>query len=317
MNKLIRIIFCGTPEFAVPFLKSVAGDADFEIVSVITQPDKPTGRKQILTPPPVKILAQKNNFRIFQPESLKNNPELVESLKSISPDLIIVVAFGQLIPKEILAIPARGSINVHPSLLPKYRGASPVQSAILNGDKNTGITIMLMDEKMDHGPILAQKELALSGDETNESLHQTMAKIGSKLLLETAKSFLEESIQPQEQNHDLAVFCRPITRNDAKIDWRDPAEKIERKIRAFQPWPGTWTILSDKRLKIFPPAIVIKDKNNEKLEAGKIMAENKKIIVACGEDYLEIKKMQIEGKKEISADDFLRGQKLSDAFFSE
>ena len=232
-------------------------------------------------------------------------------MAALTPDLLIVVAYGQIIPQAILDISKYGNINVHPSLLPLYRGASPIQSAILNGEKETGVTIMLMDEKMDHGPILSQKKYHLNGEETNESLHQELAMIGVPLLLQTITDFLGGRIAPIEQDHNQATFCRSISKEDAKIDWSQPAEIIKKKIYSFYPWPATWTSYNGKRLKIFPPVLITKTQKHEntKTNTGKIVIDNKNFIVYCGEDALIIKRLQLEGKKEMLAEDFIRGNR--------
>ncbi|MEK7653488.1 MAG: methionyl-tRNA formyltransferase [Patescibacteria group bacterium] len=335
----MKIIFAGTPVFAVPFFESLLSDSDFEIVGIITQPDKPVGRKQILTPSPVKESAQNYNLPIFQPENFQDE-KLINKLKNLKPDLMVVVAYGLIIPQEVLNIAKSGNINVHPSLLPKYRGASPIQNAILSGDQKTGVTIMLMDEKMDHGPILAQEEIRLNGDETGKTLPDKLAKIGAPLLIQTIKNYLAEKIQPREQNHNEATFCRLITKDEAKIDWSKPAEEIERKIRAFYPWPAAWTTLDGKRLKIFPPAVVLPlpegvalrraeaskasvaccDHRSNKRCPGikKIMppgmilegvGEKDKLLISCDQSTLAISQLQFEGKKQMSTSEFLRGQK--------
>lgn len=303
MSNRTKIIFFGTPQFAVPFFNSISTDAAFEIVGVVTQPDKPVGRKQIITPPPIKEAAVAKNIPVFQPEKLKSDINIINNLKQLNPNLAIVVAFGQIIPQEILNIFPNGNINVHPSLLPKYRGASPIQSAILNGDEKTGITIMLMDEKMDHGPILAQQEIILDGNETNESLHNLAAELGKNFLIETVKKYLAKEIEPQEQTHEAATFCQSINKDEAKINWSQSAKAINQKIRAFYPWPVAWTTLDDKRLKIFPPAIIISDKKS----SGEIFLVDNKLAVSCGEQAITLKKIQLEGKREMTAEEFLAG----------
>lgn len=304
MANKIKIIFAGTPEFSVPYLAGLLADPDFSVLGVLTQPDRPSGRKQELSPAPIKVLAQKNNLKIWQPEKLKDDSKIIGELKKTGAALLIVVAYGQIIPQAVLDVFPKGCINIHPSLLPKYRGASPIQSAILNGEKETGISIMLMDAKMDHGPILAQEKAQLTGEETNESLHRQLADSGVKLLIETIKKFLSDEIKPIEQNHETATFCAPITKKDGKIDWQKPPEKIKQKIQAFYPWPGTWTTLDGKRLKIFPPVIIDKD---ESQPAGQITVENEQLTVVCGKGKLIVSKIQLEGKTLITADNFIRG----------
>jgi len=295
----------GTPEFAVPYLKSLLNN-DFEIVGIITQPDKPTGRKQIISIPPVKAVAIQNNIRIFQSEKLKTDTKIIEELKSLEPDLTVVVAYGQIIPQAILNIAKLGNINVHPSLLPKYRGASPIQNAILNGETKTGITIMLMDAKMDHGPILAQKELLLAGNEDNESLHKIMSDNSStNFLIETIKKFISNQIAPTIQNDEQATYCQLISKEEAKINWHKSAQIISNQIRAFYPWPTAWTTLSKKRVKIFPPVNI----TDGHTLAGKIIINNDKFLIGCNDQLLEISELQIEGKNKIKAKDFILGNK--------
>lgn len=304
MNKPLKVVFIGTPAFSVPYLKSLIGSDLFEVKAVITQPDKPTGRQQIITSSPVKITAQVNNLLIFQPEKLKADDEIIEPLRELEPDFMVVVAYGQIIPTQILALAKLGNINVHPSILPKYRGASPIQNAILNQEKSTGLTIMLMDEKMDHGPILTQKEISLDGTETNESLHQKMSdKINTDFLLNTLIKFANGEITPQAQDDNQATYCKQIAKEEARINWHQSARKVSAQIRAFYPWPATWTTLNNKRVKIFPPISVIK----KSAEPGKIFLDDKKLAVACQLDALLIDQLQIEGKNKAKAKDFLAG----------
>lgn len=312
MDNPIKIVFAGTPDFAVPFLKSLINDPDFGVVGVITQLDKPIGRKKVITPPPVKELAQKHNFKIFQPDTLNENQELIKDLKKIEFDLLVVVAYGLIIPQEILSIAKTGNINVHPSLLPKYRGASPIQAAILAGDDVSGITIMLMDSKMDHGPILSQIEVGLSDNETSETLMKKMTESVVPLLSETIKKYMAQEINPQEQNHDQATYCQTIKKEDAKIDWHQSAEVIEKQIRAFYPWPIAWTKFDNKRLKIFPLTKIL----TEKKQPGEIFISENKLAIGCDENSLLIDKLQLEGKKEIKSQDFIRGYNdLAGKFF--
>ncbi|MFA6422560.1 MAG: methionyl-tRNA formyltransferase [Candidatus Buchananbacteria bacterium] len=302
----IKTIFVGTPEFSTHYLNAIINDGRFDVVAVITQSDKPSGRKHEIIQSPVKKIALEKDFKIFQPERLKADINIASELKTLKADLMIVVAYGQIIPKEILEVARYGAINVHPSLLPKYRGASPVQSAILNGEEKTGVTIMLMDEKMDHGPILSQVERKLSEEETNDILHEKLADLSTDLLISSAIKFINGEIKPIEQDHDQATFCRIINKEDAKVDWNKSAQEIKRKIYAFHPWPGTWTMLDGKRIKIFPPTKILKQKNIKK-SPGQIIINNNELIVACGEDFLKLDRLQLEGKKEMNADDFLRG----------
>lgn len=305
MSNKIKIIFFGTPEFAASYLQSLLTDSDFDIVGVVTQPDKPVGRNQEIVFSPVKQIAIEKNINIFQPETFENNSEILNQLKQLGARLFVVVAYGSIIPQEILDIPSSGSINVHPSSLPKYRGASPIQSALLAGEKKTCVSIMLIDSKMDHGPILTQKEIELTGEETNDYLHEKIADTTSDLLSQTIKDYLSGKIKPQEQDHSLATFCKVIDKSEAKINWSDTAQEIKQKIYAFHPWPGTWTMWNGKRIKLFPTVEVIKIQK----KPGEAYLSDDKLAIGCGQDSLIINKLQLEGKKEMLAQDFLMGNK--------
>lgn len=307
MSKPIKIIFAGTPEFAVPYLSGFIDNPDFLVVGVITQPDKPSGRKQTLTASPIKVLAQTHGWPIFQPEKMRGDKDFFTALSEAAADLLVVVAYGQIIPADVLALFPRGAINVHPSLLPKYRGASPIQSALLSGEKETGITIMLMDDKMDHGPILAQEKHSLTGDETNESLHFSLAKSGVPLLLSTIKSYLSDEIKPRAQDDSSATYCQTITKDDGHIDWSVSAQEIKQRIHAFYPWPATWTTLEGKRLKIYPPVEVMS--SDDPSPVGSIKPDNDALIIHCGKNSLRVKSLQLEGKNISDADSFIKGHK--------
>lgn len=268
-----RIIFIGTPEFGAIILEKLVL-ANYKPVLVITNPDEPVGRKQVLTPPPVKLIAQKYGIPVIQKLEIKENP-----------DLIIVAAYGKIIPKEILNTAKYGAINVHPSLLPKYRGASPIQTAILNGDKKTGVTIMLMDEKMDHGPILMNKEFGIMNNDSYKTLSEKLANMGAVLLIETIPRYLDREITPKEQEHSKATFTKIIKKDDGLIDWSKKPEDIERQIRAFNPWPGSFTFV---------------EKNGKKLRVKILEAE-------VLDNKLVIKKVQPEGKKEMPYEEYLLG----------
>ncbi len=300
----LRIVFAGTPEFAVPFVQHLFEDVAFEIVGVITAPDRPVGRKQIVTAPPVKAWAQQNNIPVLQPEKLRGNTEALEQLQNLNADFLVVVAYGKILPQEILSSTKIGAINVHPSLLPKHRGASPIQSAILTGDTETGVTIMLMDTEIDHGPILAQETIALTGIETAETLLDRSAVIGAPLLADTLKKFASGEITPIEQDHAQATFCQTLTKEEARIDWAQSARIIDQKIRGYYPWPVAWTTFDDKRVKIFPPVQVLDIKNGE---AGSVSIENEKVYIVCGNGSLELSEIQIEGGSRLPAIEVMRG----------
>ncbi len=282
-KKGLKIAFLGTPEFSVKPLEALI-NAGYQIIGVITSPDKPVGRKMVLTPPPVKSFILKHaswNIKIYQPE---NKTELLEIMKKLRPDLAIVAAFGMIFTKEILEIPKYGFLNIHASLLPRWRGASPIQSAILAGDEKTGITIMLINEKMDEGPMLAKREFTISNFQFLK-LSEKLSDLGAKLLIETIPKWINSEIKPQEQNHSKATYCKKITKEDGLIDLKDlnteSSEIIERKIRAFTPWPGAYIFANSKRLII-------------------IQAELK-------DKALKIKRVKPEGKNEMNFADYLRG----------
>lgn len=304
MKQPIKIIFVGTPEFAVPYLGGLFKDTDFSVLAVVTQPDKLSGRKQLLTASPVKLEALKHNIKVFQPEDLRNDEHVIEEIKQLNPDLLVVVAYGQIIPQSFLNLFPSGCINVHPSLLPKYRGASPIQNTILNGDAETGVTIMLMDEKMDHGPILTQSHHQLNGTETNESLHNDLALAGVPLLINTIKDFLDQKIVAREQDHEQATFCRIIKKEDGAIDFSDTALSIKNKIYAFYPWPATHGELDGKRIKFFPPVRIIE----KQAKPGEIFKIANELAIGCLDKSLIIENWQPEGKKMMANGDFLRGR---------
>ncbi|NQU83437.1 MAG: methionyl-tRNA formyltransferase [Parcubacteria group bacterium] len=296
------LIFFGTPEFAVPSLSKIS--KSFEIKAVFCEPDRPVGRKQELKEPPVKKTAKKLGLKIFQPESIKKQEEVIRKL---NPDIAVIVAYGQLIPKRILSIPKFGFINLHPSLLPKYRGPSPIQSTILNGDKETGVSIIILDEKMDHGPILSQKKIKIEKDETAESLHEKSSKIGADLITKTANDLVSGKIKGKEQNHKKATFTKILKREDGKINFEKSAEENERMVRAYSPWPGTFTEINGKRLKIISAYIY---KKEEHQKTGVFFeAKNKKLAVKCKKEALVLERVQLEGKKEMSGEEFLKGNK--------
>jgi methionyl-tRNA formyltransferase len=317
----VKIIFMGTPEFGAIILEGLI-KARYKPILVATAPDKPVGRKQILTPPPVKVIAQKYGIAVFQPEKILR---LKSKILNLKPDLIIAVAYGKILPKEILEIPKYGCLAVHPSLLPKYRGPSPIQTAILNGDRKIGVTIFLMDEKMDHGPILARRELELSifnsqlsnrsqipnSKITYTELSKKLAKLGAKLLIETIPKWIKGEIKPVPQEESKATYTKILKKEDGKINWRKTAEELERQIRAFDPWPGSFTFWYKNKEKIrlkFLRARVLKISDTKTYLIGKtLVAPQNELCVQTGQGFLIIEKLQPEGKKEMFSEDFLRG----------
>jgi methionyl-tRNA formyltransferase len=307
MKNKLKIIFAGTPDFAIPVFRALIADADFEIAAVITQADKPIGRKQELTPPPVKIVALENNLKVLQPEKIK---DIKDALAALKPDFIVVIAYGQIIPQAILDIPKYGCINIHASLLPRWRGAAVIQAPILAGDKETGVTIMKMDKGLDTGPIIAQMKINLLKNETAETLHDELAKLGAMMLPETLKSFARGEMELKPQNEELVTYARELKKEDGKIDWSKPALEIERMVRAYTPWPSAFGQLQIKNYKL--QIVKILEVENiiltiNKYKIGEVFLDNGKMAVQCGDNALVIKKLQLEGGKPLSAEEFLRG----------
>jgi methionyl-tRNA formyltransferase len=314
-NSKMKTIFLGAPEFGAIILENLI-ENNYKPVLVITAPNKPVGRGQILTPPPVKITAQKYKIPILQPDKILDSKFDIQGSK---PDLIIVAAYGQILPKEILEIPKKGSLNIHPSLLPKYRGASPIQYVILNGDKKTGVTIILMDEKMDHGPILNQRALEIEEDETSATLYYKLANLGASLFMETIPKWMQGMIKPHPQDDAQATYTKILTREDGKINWKKTAQDLEREIRAFDYWPGSFTFWQKRdgtmvRIKILKVRF-LKSSGGIAYPIGKtLVVPQNEIGVQCskaflggGGDFLVIERLQMEGKKEIGSEEFLRG----------
>jgi len=297
----------GTPKFGAIILEKLA-DSRYKPILVVTETDKPVGRKKVLTPPPVKVVAEKYEIPVLQPEKIRNSESEIRNLK---PDLIIVAAYGKILPEEILEIPKYGCLNVHPSLLPRWRGPSPVQSAILNGDTDSGVTIMKIAEKVDAGPVLIQRKLKLEGNETYDVLHDKLGKMGGDLLIEIIPEWITGKIDPQLQDESRTTYTRILKKEDGKIDWEKSAEEIERQIRAFNLWPGIFTFWEKSgkliRIKILK-ARVLNRANSKTYPIGKtLVAGQNELCVQTGKGFLIIERLQLEGKKETDSEDLLRG----------
>jgi len=304
-NTKYKIVFMGTPEFSAIILKKLIDSYLYCPQVVITAPDQPQGRKKVLQPSPVKKIALNSNIKVWQPISFKDNREIKKKLRKIKADLFIVAAYGLILPSEILSIPLQGCLNVHPSLLPRHRGASPLQQTILDNDAETGTTLILMDEKVDHGPIIGQNKLEKSVRNLDyPSLNIALAKLSANSLLSTLPQFLKGTIKPQPQNHELATFTKKIKKRYGKINWKQSAKKIEREIRAYRPWPGSFAFLGSKKITIIK-AEVLETKHTKK--PGTLFSQNKIPAVACGKNALILKKLQIAGKNLINGQEFLNG----------
>jgi len=307
--KKIKILFFGTSEIAKEILEALIR-GKYNVIAVLTQPDKKIGREQLIRKGLVKEFSEINKIPILQP--LKLNKEAVEKIKELEPDLIIVIAYGKIIPKEILEIPKFKSINIHPSLLPKFRGPSPIQNAILAGEKETGVTIMLMDEKMDHGDILFQKKVQIYPEDTTEILTKKIAPVSSKLLLETIPLWIEEKIKSLKQDDTQATYCQLVEREDGHIFWDSTAEDIFNKYRAFDPWPGIFSVWR-KENEIFRIKLTkIKSENKESEEnheIGEAFKSEGKIKVQTAKGSIVLEEIQLESKKPASIKDFVNGHK--------
>ncbi len=302
----MRIVFMGTPEFAVPCLQKLI-DCGHEITGVFTQPDKPQGRKMILTPPPVKELAVANGLTVYQPVKMKDGTAL-EMVKEANPELIIVVAYGKILPKEILEFPKYGCINIHASLLPKLRGAAPIQWSVINGFEKTGVTSMQMDEGLDTGDMLITGEVEIGENDTAGEMHDKLSVLGAQVLEQTIDALLKGELKPQKQNHDEFTYAPMLSKSLSPIDWNCKAQEVHNKIRGLSPWPSANAKLNGKTVKIHKSILV----NQKGKSAGEIVESGSRLVVACGDlNCIEILNLQAEGKKAMSAADFLRGNAVN------
>lgn len=303
----MKIAFMGTPDFAVDCLRALA-ESEHEVVGVFCQPDKPVGRKQELTPPDVKVEALKHNLPVFQPASLRNGKG-VEILSKINPDLIIVVAYGKILPDDVLAFPKYGCINIHASILPKYRGASPIHFAVLNGDEETGVTSMQMDSGLDTGDILLVKKAKIGINDTTEKMYEVLAPLGAEVLMDTIALLEKGELSPIKQDDSLATKVGLLSKDMSAVDWTKSAFEIHNKIRGLYNWPGASTILGGKTLKLHSSFLSDKKGNNI---PGEVVDCKGKIVVACGDNNcIELSLIQLEGKKRMDAASFLNGYQLS------
>jgi methionyl-tRNA formyltransferase len=298
----MKLVFCGTPQFAVPTLEALI--AKHEIALVVTQPDRPQGRGLTLAAAPVKQTAQKHGLRIEQPDKIKNNAEFRDLLEQIAADAIIVVGYGRIIPHWMLMLPKYGNINLHASLLPKYRGAAPIQWAIANGARVSGVTAMLLNEGLDTGDILLQHELPIEADDTAITYGQKLARMGANLILEALQGLEKKTIIPRPQEHSQATLAPILKKEDGKADFSLPAKAIYDLLRGFQPWPGCFTSFRGKKLAIVAAKPVQESRN---VNAGEIFLDHERILIGCRESALELTEVQPEGKRKMSASEFVRG----------
>ena len=297
----------GTPDFAVPSLNALH-NSGHEVALVVTQPDRPRGRGQKVLFSPVKEAALELGYDILQPLSVRT-PEFYEKAADLSPDIFVVIAFGHILPKKVLSIPEKGAINLHASLLPKYRGPAPIQRAIINMEKETGVTAMLMNEGLDTGDILLSAKTEIASKETSSSLHDRLSIIAGDLLILTLSDMSTNSIKPVSQDNSLSTYAPLLKKKDGLIDWLKPAEEIEALIRGMTPWPGAFTFIGGKRLKIFASDVVF---NDSKGDPGTVTGETRdKLRIATGKYLLSIKEIQEESGKRLSIKDYLRGSNIS------
>jgi methionyl-tRNA formyltransferase len=302
----IRTIFMGTPDFALPTLQGLI-EAGVDLRGVFTQPDRPRGRGKVLTPPPVKKLALAHDLPVFQPEKLRN-PATVEQIRKLRPDLIVVVAYGQILPKSVLDIPQYGCINVHASLLPRYRGAAPIHKAVIDGEQVTGVTTMLMDAGLDTGDILVRRATEIGREETAGELHDRLALLGREAMEETLRRLCDGTLKAESQDDAKSCYAPMMKKEDGLIDWSRPAAEIHNQVRGLSPWPGAFTYWNGQLLKIGRTQA---EKGADAVPGTVVSADIEGVCIACGRGVLRVCELQLAGKKKLPAGDFLRGTSLS------
>lgn len=306
----LKVIFCGTPAFGLPTLQLLLEQPDFSIAAVLTQPDRPKGRRHALTQSPIKEAALKAQLPIHQPEKLRSQ-EAMDIMSAIQPDVSVVIAYGQIIPRNMLEIPRLGWINLHGSLLPKYRGAAPAQRAILAGERRTGVTIMRIDAGLDTGPILAQAPMQVGPDETAPQLLVRMSELGAPMMIETLRKMERREITPRAQDDAQATLAPPLKKEEGLINWQEPADAIYNRIRAFDPWPGAYTRFRGNICHVWGKPNQ-KDPSAENPACGVIVRHGSEMFVACGHgSWLQIEFLRLEGRKRVTAVEFANGARLA------
>ncbi len=297
----------GTPDFAIPAFQAIV--VSETVIAVVTQPDRPKGRKGVLSPPPIKIAAENLGIPIFQPERLKKSPELIEKLRALNPDLIVVIAFGQILPESVLEIPRHGCINVHASLLPKYRGAGPIQWAIIRGESETGVTTMMMDVGMDTGPMLLKKTLKIEADETAAALSPKLAELGASLLLETVRALKAGQLKSELQDNAKATLAPLLKKSEGFVTWEASSQSIYNRWRGLFPWPGLTTYYQNKRWKVC--AMKVGHEKGKTAAPGTLLAlSNQGLEVATDDGYILIQGLQAEGKREMTPIEYAAGHRI-------
>lgn len=309
----MKIVFFGTPEFAVPSLRKLR-ESNHELLAVFSQPDKPSGRGLSVQPTPVRAFARRHGLPVYQPDKIKNNEQMRDLLAALRPDIIVVAAYGKILPKWLLDLPRYGAINVHASLLPKYRGAAPIHWAIINGEKHTGITIMQMEEQLDTGDILIQRAVDINPDETAGDLHDQLSVLGAELLCTALEAIEKGTVKPIKQDPALATFAPMIDRAIGKIDWRRRSDAIHNLIRGVNPWPGAYTIFKGETLHVWKsrPVAEAPEIGNHKPEVGEVIrVDPNGVVVQCGEStFLSLLEFQRPNRKRLPVGDFINGVKI-------
>ncbi|HFD11284.1 MAG TPA: methionyl-tRNA formyltransferase [Crenotrichaceae bacterium] len=305
----MRIIFAGTPDFSVPALMALLASDD-EVVAVYTQPDRPSGRGRKLTASPVKLVAEQAGIPVYQPDSLRD-AEQIQQLRDLNPDLMVVVAYGLILPAQVLEIPRIDCINIHASLLPRWRGAAPIQRAIISGDEQTGVTIMRMETKLDTGPVYLTRSIPIQ-TQTSEQLFKQLAESGAEALLSVIPEIQAGTIEPQVQDESQATYASKLSKEEARLDWNQPARALERQVRGLNPWPVAYTMFNDKRLRIWNAKTVAESKTQTiQHKPGQIISDGRQqLMVMTGEGLLELTEVQLPGGKRLTASQFLNANQV-------
>lgn len=299
----MRVVFMGTPDFAVPCLEALV-NAGYEVIGAFTQPDKPKGRGYALAPPPVKVTALEHNIPVYQPKTLRDG-ETLKILEELSPECIVVVAYGKILPKDILELPKYGCINVHASLLPKYRGAAPIQWSVINGESETGVTAMYMDEGLDTGDMIMKRSCEIGENETAGELHDKLSALGAQLIVEALKALENGSAKREKQDDSLSCYSPMLDKSLCQIDWSKSAQQVHNKVRGLSPWPVATSSINGKKVKIHQTLL-----SSDNGTPGEIISLSP-LTVACGSGSIIINELQLEGKKRMNSQSFLNGHKLN------
>ena len=310
----MRIVYLGTPEFAVPTLEKLISSPAHEVVALVTQPDRPAGRGKHIFPPPTKVVAQAHGIEVLQPEKLSRSPDVVERMRQLKPDVLVMVAFGQILKKDVLTLAPFGVVNLHGSLLPKLRGAAPINWAIINGEVETGNTTMISDEGVDTGVMLLQQKVPIAPDASAEDLAHTMAVTGATLILQTLDQLAAGTLKPTPQDNAQATFAPRLSKDMGIINWRKSANDLHNLVRGLSPWPGTWTYINGQVLKIVHVTPMLGAQADGKTAPGTLVVDHERIMVACGEngeDLLELLEVQPANKAKMKARDWVNGARIA------